>query len=112
MPSKSSLIARALVILVALFGLLVGYYWIHKPSNLAVLTHVGGALLDLATVAALFGIAGGIGRAALVRLDLNILTRAERVALEDGIGVGIDRAGGADPRLARLVPSAAAVGCC
>ncbi len=89
MPGKSSLIARALVILAALFGLLVGYYWIHKPSNLAVLTNVGGVLLDLAVVAALFGIAGGIGRAALARLDLSAVTRAERVALEDGIGVGL-----------------------
>lgn len=89
MPTKSSLLARALIIFVALFALLVAYYWVHKPFDLSVFTRVGGALLDLLTVAALFTVVGGIGRAALRRVDLGIVTRAERLALEGGIGAGL-----------------------
>jgi len=91
MPAKSpaNLLIRALILFVALSALLVGYYWVHKPFDLLVFETVGGALLDLLTAAALFGIAGGIGRAALARIDLTAITRAERIALEAGIGVGI-----------------------
>ncbi len=91
MPEKSpaNLLIRALILFVALFALLIGYYWVHKPFDLSIVTRIGGALLDLATVAALFGSAGGVGRALLRRLDLSIVTRAERVALEGGIGIGV-----------------------
>ncbi|MFN8565904.1 MAG: hypothetical protein U0703_30660, partial [Anaerolineae bacterium] len=89
MPTKSSLLARALIIFVALFALLIAYYWVHKPFDAAVFARVGGALLDLLTVAVLFGIVGGIGRAALRRFDLSIVSLAERVALEGGIGAGL-----------------------
>ncbi len=87
--STANLLARALIILIGLFALFAAYYWVHKPFDLTILTRVGGALLDLATAAALFGIAGAVGRAALERLDLSIVTRAERTALETGIGVGV-----------------------
>ena len=91
MPAKSpaTLLIRALILFVALFALLIGYYWVHKPFDLPVFQSVGGALLDVLTVAALFGIAGGIGRATLARLNLSTVTRAERIALEGGIGLGI-----------------------
>ena len=91
MPAKSTanLLIRALILFVALLALLIGYYWVHKPFDLLVFRSVGGALLDLLTVGALFVIAGGIGRAALARNDLSRITRAERIALECGIGVGI-----------------------
>ena len=69
MESKSpaNLIARALLIFVGLFALLIGYYWVHKPFDIAVALLLGGALLDVVTVAILFVIAGGIGRALLAR---------------------------------------------
>lgn len=89
MPSKSNLLARALLIFAALFALLIGYYWVHKPFDFTVFARVGGALLDLSTVAALFAIAGGIGRTALARVDLAATGRAERIALEAGIGLGL-----------------------
>ncbi|MFN8563465.1 MAG: hypothetical protein U0703_18030 [Anaerolineae bacterium] len=89
MPTKSSLLARALIIFIALFALLIAYYWVHKPFDAAVFARVGGALLDLLTVAALIVMVGGIGRAALRRFDLSIVSHAERVALEGGIGAGI-----------------------
>lgn len=89
MPSKTNLLTRALLIFVALFALLIAYYWIHKPLDPAILVRLGGALLDLATVAALFALAGGCGRAALARLDLTPLSRAERLALEGGAGLGL-----------------------
>src|SRR5215467_951947 len=91
MPAKSStnVLIRALILFVALFALLIGYYWVHKPFDLLVFKSVGGALLDVLTAAALFGIAGGIGRAALMRIDLTTISRPERIALECGIGVGI-----------------------
>src|SRR5664279_4612480 len=89
MPTKANLLARALILFVALFVLLSLYYWVHKPFDLPIVTHVGGALLDLLTAAVLFVIAGGIGRAALARIDLSVITRAERIALEDGIGLGM-----------------------
>ncbi|MBI1256587.1 MAG: hypothetical protein GC204_03875 [Chloroflexi bacterium] len=91
MPAKSpaNLLIRALILFVALFALLIGYYWVHKPFDLLVFKSVGGALLDLLTVGALFGIAGGLGRAALARNDLSAINRAERIALECGLGIGI-----------------------
>ncbi len=89
MPSKTNLLTRALLIFVALFALLTAYYWVHKPFDTGVIARVGGALLDLLTVAALFVCAGGCGRAALARVDLAPISRAERVALEGGIGLGL-----------------------
>ena len=88
-PSPANLIARALLIFVGLFALLIGYYWVHKPFDVAVFLLLGGALLDVATAAILFVIAGGIGRALLARIDLTRLSRAERIALEGGLGWGI-----------------------
>lgn len=91
MPTKSpaNLLARAAIIFIGLFALLVAYYWVHKPFDALIALRVGGALLDVATVAVLFVLAAGVGRAALARMDLKLLTRPERLALEAGIGVGI-----------------------
>jgi hypothetical protein len=89
MPSKTNLLVRAVLMFVLLVALLILYYWVHKPFDLPVLTRVGGALLDVGTAAALFVIAGGVGRAAFSRLDRSILTRAERLALDMGIGLGL-----------------------
>ncbi len=89
MPSRSNLLLRALVIFVALFALMVGYFWVHKPFDAGVVARLGGALIDALTAAALLVIGGGIGRAALARVDLSPVSRAERVALEGGIGLGL-----------------------
>ncbi len=80
---------RAAVVLLGVLALLVGYYWVHKPIDAALALRFGGALLDAATVGALFVVAGGVGRRSLARLDLTDLTRAERIALEAVIGLGI-----------------------
>lgn len=87
--SPANLLVRAAIIFIGMFALLIAYYWVHKPFDAPIALRVGGTLLDLLTVAALFGIAAGIGRAALTRLDLSLLTRPERLALELGIGLGM-----------------------
>jgi hypothetical protein len=89
MPSKTNLLIRALLMFILLVILLLAYYWVHKPFDLPMVMRLGGALLDTATAAALFASAGGIGRAALARLDRSVITRAERLALETGIGLGL-----------------------
>lgn len=88
-PSNANLLVRSLVILAGLLALLVAYYWVHKPFDLDVAQRAGGALLDLMTAGTLFAFAGGIGRAALTRLNLTGISRAERIALEGGIGLGL-----------------------
>jgi hypothetical protein len=74
--------------MIGLMALLIGYYWVHKPITPDSLqqmsaglesitatdasmmgTRIGGALLDMVTVAALFTIAGGLGTAVLSRLS-------------------------------------------
>ena len=76
-------------VLVGALALLVAYYWVHKPLDPALLLALGGALLDLLTAAALFAVAGGLGRRALSCLDVSRLSRSERVALESGLGLGL-----------------------
>ncbi len=84
---------RAVVVLIGLLALLLGYYWVHKPTgspsgDAALALALGGSLLDLLTVGALFVAAGGVGRRALARLDLSLLSAPERIALEGVIGLG------------------------
>ncbi len=81
--------------LLALVALIFLYFWTHKPQSLAFYLILGGALFDVATVAALTIVAGAIGRAsasaltARMRVDLLLLSRAERLALEAALGLGI-----------------------
>src|SRR5688572_28055566 len=75
--------------------MLAAYYWAHKtvdpqqPGDLLFARQFGGVLLDLLTVVALVLIAGGLGRAFLVHLDRISFTRAERLALDSLLGLGI-----------------------
>src|SRR5215213_2240497 len=82
------LIWRVIVVFVGMVALLLAYYWVHKPIDAGLALVLGGSLLDLLTVGALFAIAGGIGRRALLRLDLAV-TRPERLALEAVLGLGL-----------------------
>jgi hypothetical protein len=86
---RAGLWLRILLVLIGLLGLLVAYYWVHKPFDLGVALRIGGALLDLLTAGALFVIAAGVGRWLLARLDLTGITRAERAALETACGLGL-----------------------
>ncbi len=84
---------RAVVVLIGLLALLLGYYWVHKPTgspsgDAALALTLGGSLLDLLTVGALFVVAGAVGRRALGRLDLMNLSAPERIALEGAVGLG------------------------
>jgi hypothetical protein len=95
MRNRIGVLVRALTIFVGMAILLAAYYWVHRPFGIApgnerpeIALRLGGALLDLLTVAVMFAVAGGIGRAALRRLDLAALSRSERLALEGGIGLG------------------------
>lgn len=84
---------RALIIFIALAVLLTAYYWVHRPFGFLPGTplssgalRMGGALLNLFTIAVVFAVAGGFGRLLLARLAMP--SRAERFALEGGIGLG------------------------
>jgi hypothetical protein len=93
--SQLGLLIRALVALLAAAIIITAYYVTHKPLDPPVALRLGGALLDLGTVAALFVTAGGIGWAALAWLDrrlaLNIaaLSRPERLALAGTLGLAL-----------------------
>lgn len=94
MGKTTGTLIRALILFIALAALLTAYYWVHRPFDIQPgvpipdsALRLGGALLDLFTVGLVFAVAGGLGRAALVRLAMP--SRAERFALEGGIGVGV-----------------------
>ncbi|MCC6616001.1 MAG: glycosyltransferase family 39 protein [Anaerolineae bacterium] len=83
---------RLPVILIALVGLLVGYYWLHKPIAPQLMLNLLGALLDVVTVSALFAVGGGLGDALLRRLRLVEqidLTPPERLSIAALLGVGL-----------------------
>lgn len=93
MRNSLGTLLRALIIFIGLAVLLTAYYWVHRPFGFQPGTplstgalRIGGALLDLFTVAVVFAVAGGLGRLLLARLDMP--SRAERFALEGGIGLG------------------------
>lgn len=81
--------------LLALVALIFLYFWTHKPQSLAFYVILGGALFDVTTVGALTIVAGAIGRAgarslaARTRVDILLLSRAERLALDAALGLGI-----------------------
>ncbi|MBE2271114.1 MAG: hypothetical protein IAE80_22965, partial [Anaerolinea sp.] len=91
---RSGTLVRALIIFIAMCLLLTAYYWVHRPFGIGpgnerplAILRIGGALLDLLTTGVIFAAAGGLGRALLSRLDMP--SRAERFALEGGIGLGV-----------------------
>lgn len=72
--------------------MLLVYYWIHKPLTPRLVAALGGGLLDFASALLMLVIAGGIGRLVLARTFSSwnhTLTRAERLAGEALIGLGI-----------------------
>lgn len=89
--SSAGLIIRIAILLVSLFGLLIGYYWVHKPADLGVFIRLGGILADALTVFVIFLAAGGLGRLGqhALRLDAeDRLSRPEALALMTGLGLG------------------------
>jgi hypothetical protein len=94
---------RAVIALVALVAALVGYYWAHKPLDPALLLALGGAALDALVAALVVSAGGGVGRWILRRiitgdrvgtqhaapLQDEGISRAERVALEGLLGLGV-----------------------
>ena len=86
---------RALVALTGAAIIITVYYVTHKPLDPPIALRLGGALLDLGTVAALWGAAGGIGWAALAWLDRRLalsvdsLSRPERLALAGTLGLAL-----------------------
>lgn len=94
MENKSGLVARIAAILLGVMALLAAYFWVHKPggsigATVALAGTLGVGLAQTGIVAALVVIAGGVGRAALFRLDLTPLSRAEHLALCAALGLGM-----------------------
>jgi hypothetical protein len=92
---ENKLIWRIAAILLGVLLLLPAYFWAQyapKPGGenflFPLAAVLGGAAANLLIVAVLFVIAGGVGRAALHRLDLTALARSERIALECLLGLG------------------------
>lgn len=90
---QPGVLVRIVLVLLALLLLLIAYYWVHKPFDQPTFFRLGGALLDIFTVGALFAIGGAVGRAVVERLaarlslDLRLLSRAERFTLETTFGL-------------------------
>jgi hypothetical protein len=90
---QPGVLVRIVLVLLALLALLIAYYWTHKPFDLPTFAVLGGALLDILTIGALFAIGGAVGRAVIdalasrLSLDLRLLSRAERFALETTFGL-------------------------
>lgn len=90
---------RAMVVLLAAALLLVGYYWVHKPADGATLLRYAGYMLDVAVTTALIGIGAGVGRAITSLFFLRTklapgIHRAERMALDGGVGLAVLAFGG------------------
>ncbi|MHB8626758.1 MAG: ArnT family glycosyltransferase [Aggregatilineales bacterium] len=80
---------RTLVIVLALTALLIGYYWVHKPFDLGLAQTLAGIGLDLVPVTLLAVCAGNFGRWLLNRFGFVLESRAERLAIETLIGLGL-----------------------
>ena len=80
---------RTPLIVVALCGLLIAYYLVHKPIHVGTAAALGGAVADALTAGLMGVIAGGIGRRALSRLPLGHLSTAEALAVEGSVGLGL-----------------------
>jgi len=89
--SSERTLGRGLAALGALLWVtlvLAGYYWAHKPLTPGLVRALGGAALDVASAAALFALAGGVGRALLRRVDVRFWSTPERLAAEAVLGLG------------------------
>jgi hypothetical protein len=64
----------------------IAYYALHKPFTAALTRSLGGALVDLASVFLLVGMAGGLGRRLLPQMPE--LSRAERIGSQALVGLG------------------------
>ena len=96
---RLSSLVRAMVVLLTATLLLVGYYVIHKPIGETALLRYAGYALDGIVTAALLVIAAGIGRAItawfFARTELEPgIHRAERMALDGGVGIAMVGFGG------------------
>jgi hypothetical protein len=80
---------RIVIVLFGILGVLIGYYWQHKLLPPAMIVSLGGMVVDFFTAASLAIIGGGLGRRLLSRLNLSILSRPERIALEGMFGLGL-----------------------
>ena len=93
MKTQTGILLRGIVLLIAALVLLIFYFWMHKPFDGETFLRLSGAVLDLLTVSALFTIAGGFGRKVVafigtrLELDFNLLSRAERFALQTTFGL-------------------------
>ena len=80
---------RVIAAVVGLMAVLIAYFWVHKPLDPALLGSLGGAFMDVFAAAVIVVVAGGLGRRILSWLDMSALSRAERVALEGALGLGV-----------------------
>lgn len=58
----------SVALLLALLAALIAYYWGHKPFEPVTALLIGGALLDMATAAALLSVCAAVGRVLLGRI--------------------------------------------
>lgn len=87
--TDNKFLPQKIMTLLALVAVLIGYFWVHKPTNINIFLSVGGALLDFASAAGIVLVSGAVGRAGLRRMNLDVLTMPERTALEAMIGMGV-----------------------
>jgi hypothetical protein len=80
---------RTFVLLAVLLALLTGYYIFHKPVDIFLIQIWIGFAVDLITVALIAISAGSIGHWLLARFVLRLESRAERVAVEAVLGLGV-----------------------
>lgn len=90
--SKGRLWLGVLITLILLLTLLIAYYWVHKPIDLALIQRLGATFLDGLTIIALFLFAGGFGRAftsRLLKIDTSKLTRSQHLTIDITLGLGL-----------------------
>ncbi|MCA0452406.1 MAG: hypothetical protein LCI00_00315 [Chloroflexi bacterium] len=80
---------RILAALIFLIGVVIGYFWVHKPLDFALIAGAGGALLDMVSTGLVISVAAGVGRRGLSKIHLAMLSRSERLGLEGLIGLGV-----------------------
>lgn len=78
-----------IALLLWLLALMTAYYRTHGLLSEGFINAAGGALLDVLTVSVMTFVAGGVGKRLLARLDLSLLSRSERAALEGVVGLGV-----------------------
>jgi hypothetical protein len=81
--SRYAQMRRSLASVIALLWVVVAvalYFYVYKPFSLSFARAVGGALLDIAVMAAFTIVAGGLGRWVLSYAALDDWSRAEQIA--------------------------------